>query len=169
MKVLRIFSVFRQTVSSSLILCGIFSGRRCLHRNMRLILLPVGLSRYFVESLFWGQWKKASTTVHQNTIFFRLNNREQYFLWKQCSQVFFFHQKKLFSAGSPVLAISETLFFLFCPPARLGQLTNLRNVDTKNIKILNCSLTQGVSTALLAWVWTLTSASPHREASVGVV
>ena len=142
MKVLSIFSVCRQAVSSSLILCGIFSVQRCLRRKMRLILLPVALSGYFVESFLWGQRKQASAMVDQNTITFPPNKREQYFLWKQCSQVFFFHQKKLFSAWSPVLVISETFFFFF-PKQDWDSLRHLRNMDTKNIKFLNCSLTQG--------------------------
>lgn len=96
---------------------------------MRLILLPVAQSEYFVEGFLWGQRKQASTMVDRNTTFFPPNNREQYFFWKQCSQVFFFHQKKLFSAWSPVLAISETLFF--SPQQDRDSFWHLRNVDTR--------------------------------------
>ena len=128
MWVFSIFSVCSQAASSSLILCGIFSVQRCLHRKVMLMLLPVALSWYFVESFLWGQRKQANTVVDQTTMFFTPNNREQYFIWKQCSQVFLFHKKRLFSAWYPLLAISETFFF--SPHQDWDGLWHLRKVDT---------------------------------------
>lgn len=64
------------------------------------------------------------------------------FLWKQCNN-FSIRKKKYFLLGLQYRQYQKPLFPFFFSQQDRDDLHHLRNVDTKNIKFLNCSLMQG--------------------------
>lgn len=145
-----------------------FPVQRYLQRKMRFIL-PVAVSGCFVESRVALQWEKMLSLLlptTDNSIFSEKKNAAK------CLSTT--RKKRIFSAWSPVLAVSETFFlffffsFFFFPQHDWDSSWHLRNVGAKNPKFSELFLNTGwVSIALLAWVWTLTSASPHSKAVWG--
>lgn len=131
-------------------------------------ILPVAVSGCFVESRVVLQWGK-------NTLSAAPNNREQPFLSKiNASKCFSTTRKKDFLLGLQYwqyqkhFFLSSFFFLFFSPQLDWDSSWHLRNVGAKNVKFSELFLNTGwVSTALLAWDWTLISASPHSKASWG--